>query len=253
MSRKGFVLPSILILLTLLLLIYSQIMVAIPSVVSSLSSTVHGIRAEQSSKNELFGPVLGVQQGIRCATNSVTRGHIILDQKLCSQFDQIRKLITISPGNKLLCNDAQSSLGRITLNNLPLSPQSIIASSLCFAIPLGSSLQNIITGNLELHNQANLNSDLFVLGYINAGATLTFDRSIRIFTGGDVKISGLNTPSSSPIDVYLHSRTGEITLGQSHPLIRVHCLAKAHNCSPNYPASFWAPGQITTKRALYFQ
>jgi hypothetical protein len=83
--------------------------------------------------------------------------------------------------------------------------------------------------------------------------TLTLRNPIRIFSGGDIKLSSLKTLSSTPIDIFLHSRTGEINIGQSHPLIRLHCLAKAHNCTPNYPSIFWAPGQIATKRALYFQ
>lgn len=242
MNQRGFILPISIILIALMLSISGYSAGIIPGIISRAEVSLHGIVAAEDLRSSLIKlPITATGNRIECSTSSVQRGSISVADNLCYQFPDNSPLLNIDELTQVKCAGIKAHTDRTTLHGNPLSSGSIISKYVCSSFPLGFSKTDILIGNFEKTLPHTMTNDLSVSGYFNVPGVFGTSGDYGVLAGGDVRIGNIVSLDSFPHIVYLHSRTGIISVGSVAAEITIYCQAHSHNCPQTQLGPNWAP------------
>lgn len=258
MKKNGFILPVVLLLLSLMLGIYSQVTTILPSLIKKHGLLYIGNSLVYSVKNNLL--FINHNQSanrLDCEGRTLVKGNVSYKGNLCLENNSVLKFLKFNPISKIDCTDQTAPLNRFTLTGVQLSDNSQRSPRVCLELP--SFDQNeppgnrIINGNFESIALINLSTDIIFSGYVNITHGISIASDVGILAVGDIRVDTISSASPLPIKLYLHSRSGQIQIGAINGNITVHCTSKAHNCNGNGGNIYWAPTTTSLRRAIYFE
>jgi hypothetical protein len=258
MKQNGFVLPIVFVLIVIMLGIHSQITILIPSLINKSELLAHGIPLADQIKRELLNLTnTDSTNQISCKTVGVNRGKVSHNGTFCIENNDSLKFLKLPVLNKINCTDQSTPLNRQTLTGGQLSEHSFRSPRICLNLPAYQAIdppeKRVINGNFESSAPTSLSDTVIFSGYVNIPHGISLSRDIGILALGDIQIDTISSTNPLPINLYLHSRSGQIRIGGINGNIAIHCTAKSHNCNGTRGNIYWSPVTTSHRRALYFE
>lgn len=248
MNQHGFILPISLILIALMLTLSTYSSGIIPELINRAEISLHGIVAAKHLNNNLIQlPISSSGNKIKCVTSSANRGSISVTGNICYQFPSLLPLLNIDELNQMKCAAFKAHSNQTTLAGTPLSSGSIISKHACSILPIGFADTDILIGNFDTTTPFTITHDLSVSGYFNVSGDLSTSGDLGVLAGGDILIDSITSSDAFPHIIYLHSRSGIISVGTVAPEITVYCQAHSHNCPQTQPGPYWAPVSLVSQ------
>jgi|GEM_PF-6606410 len=252
MNDKGSALIVITILTVLMMGILSQVAIIAPTMIDKVAIDLHSDKSYRNLKNELLqNPSVPTNLAITCETKENKTG--ILNQKasLCS-FERGDYFLNMDELEPVACSQQIPLSQNTTLAGHALSPQSLKAESICTELDSARNDNRLYRGNLDYPGLVGMSGAIHFLGYVSLMGTINIQNDAQLFAGGDIIINQIVSNAPLPPRLFLHSRTGEISV-KGFQGVNLICIAKVHNCGNSAPNLHWAPTSKTTQRLLYFE